>query len=73
MTARNDITGDLIATKGVTDAYRDNWDRIFGKKEVQQPDDQGPEFSDGCDHEGFPGGCQRFGHTVETCPHKDTK
>lgn len=29
MTARNEITGDLIATKGVTDAYRDGWDRIF--------------------------------------------
>lgn len=32
MTARNDITGDSIATKGTTDAYRDNYDRIFGKK-----------------------------------------
>lgn len=32
MTARNDITGDMIQTKGSTDAYRDGWDRIFGKK-----------------------------------------
>lgn len=32
MTARNDITGDSIATKGTSDAYRDNYDRIFGKK-----------------------------------------
>lgn len=30
MTARNDITGDTIATKGTSDAYRDNYDRIFG-------------------------------------------
>lgn len=30
----------------------------------------GPDFEDGCDHEGFPGGCERFGHTVETCPDK---
>jgi hypothetical protein len=32
MTTRNDITGDLIATKGTSDAYRDNYDRIFGKQ-----------------------------------------
>lgn len=32
MTARNDITGDAIQTKGSNDAYRDAWDRIFGKK-----------------------------------------
>ena len=32
MVARNDITGDSIQTKGVTDAYRDNYDAIFGKK-----------------------------------------
>lgn len=33
MTARNDITGDNIQTKGSNDAYREGWDRIFGKKE----------------------------------------
>ncbi len=33
MTARNDITGDALRTKGSTDAYRSGWDRIFGKKE----------------------------------------
>ena len=32
MTARNPITGDLIASKPLTDAYRDNWDAIFGKR-----------------------------------------
>jgi hypothetical protein len=32
MTARNDITGDSIATKSSTEAYRDGWDAIFGKK-----------------------------------------
>lgn len=31
-TAKNDITGDSIATKETTDAYRDGYDRIFGKK-----------------------------------------
>ena len=33
MVARNDITGDSIQTKGVTDKYRDNYDLIFRKKE----------------------------------------
>lgn len=32
MAARNDVTGDNITTKSPSDAYRDNWDRIFGKK-----------------------------------------
>jgi hypothetical protein len=27
-----------------------------------------PEFFDGCDKEGFPGGCVRMGHTPENCP-----
>jgi hypothetical protein len=31
-TAKNDITGDSIITKKPSDAYRDNWDKIFGKK-----------------------------------------
>jgi len=45
MTARNDITGDVIATKVASDAYRDNFDAIFRKKpepvkvvEVQEPE-----------------------------------
>ena len=32
MVAKNDITGDSIQTKGVTNAYRDNYDIIFNKK-----------------------------------------
>lgn len=32
MAAKNDITGDSIQTRGVSDAYRDGWDRMFGKK-----------------------------------------
>lgn len=28
----NDITGDSILTKSSTEKYRDNWDKIFGKK-----------------------------------------
>lgn len=33
MASKNDITGDSIQTKATSDAYRDNYDRIFGKKE----------------------------------------
>ena len=32
MAAKNDITGDSIQTRTVTDTYRDNYDKIFGKK-----------------------------------------
>lgn len=31
----------------------------------------GPDYEDGCDHEGFVGGCKRLGHTPETCPYQD--
>lgn len=30
--AKNDVTGDSIKTKNVTDKYRDGWDRIWGNK-----------------------------------------
>ena len=28
---RNDVTGDLLMTKPVSDSYRDNYDKIFRK------------------------------------------
>jgi hypothetical protein len=31
--SRNNITGDVQASRPATDAYRDNYDVIFGKKE----------------------------------------
>lgn len=35
MTARNDVTGDLIQTKTATDdKYAEGWERIFGKNKV---------------------------------------
>lgn len=43
MTAKNDITGDEIKTKGVvTQQFRDNFDRIFGKQKdvVEWPEDE---------------------------------
>lgn len=30
--AQNDITGDKIATKEITEEFRKGWDRIFGAK-----------------------------------------
>lgn len=37
MTARNDITGDVIKTKGVTtEKFRSEWDRIFGANKEQK-------------------------------------
>ena len=36
MTARNDITGDTIQTKGASAAYSEGWDRIFNKKKKQE-------------------------------------
>ena len=35
MTTRNDITGDVIATKTTSDAYRNNYDAIFRKPKVE--------------------------------------
>lgn len=36
-TARNDFTGDALRTKPSTQKYRDNWDKIFGKKKQEKP------------------------------------
>lgn len=33
MASNNDITGDPIKTKSVSNKYRDNYDKIFNKKE----------------------------------------
>lgn len=34
MVAKNDVTGDNIASKKTTEVYRKNWDRIFKKKKT---------------------------------------
>lgn len=39
MAAKNDITGDSIQTRGSSDAYRNNFDLIFRKKEKKVEDD----------------------------------
>jgi hypothetical protein len=33
MASRNDVTGDVIQSRILSAEGRDNWDRIFGKKE----------------------------------------
>lgn len=37
MVARNDVTGDAIQTKGVSNAYRDHYDEIFRKGKDMTP------------------------------------
>ena len=32
MATKNDITGDALKSKPASQKYRDNWERIFGKK-----------------------------------------
>jgi hypothetical protein len=36
MTTRNDVTGDEIKTKEITDKYRENFDLIFGKPKPEE-------------------------------------
>jgi hypothetical protein len=36
LTTSNDITGDRLATKPATEAYKEGIERIFGKKERKQ-------------------------------------
>lgn len=47
MATKNDITGDLIQTRTVTQTYRDNYDLIFGnkngRKDEKKTDETEPE------------------------------
>ena len=36
MASHNEITGDALVSKKTNDNYRDNYDRIFGKKKNVQ-------------------------------------
>jgi hypothetical protein len=35
--AVNEITGARLVSRAPTEAYKDGWDRIFGKKEEEKP------------------------------------
>ena len=48
MVARNDITGDAIQTKGVSNAYRDNYDLIFKKNNMSPSIEQMKKGTCGC-------------------------
>lgn len=37
MTAKNDVTGDLLKSKTNNKKYADNYDRIFSKKKNDKP------------------------------------
>lgn len=39
-TARNDITGAALRMKAATENFRSGWDRIFGNKHEEQPQEQ---------------------------------
>ena len=41
MASHNEITGDSLVSKLNNDNYRDNYDRIFGKKNVQKQEATG--------------------------------
>lgn len=36
MATKNDVTGDNIQSKVNSQAYKDNWDLVFGKKKDDQ-------------------------------------
>lgn len=38
MATKNDVTGDTIQTKNTSDLYRQNWEKIFGKKKKKKDD-----------------------------------
>ena len=42
MTAKNDITGDEIKSRGNSNEFADGWERIFGKKKDNVATDQVP-------------------------------
>jgi len=41
MATKNDVTGDAIQTKLASDAYRQNWERIFGKRPKKKKKEDG--------------------------------
>lgn len=47
MVTRNNITGDKIQTKPSTDCYRNNYDRIFNRGDVEAPEVIGVDMAEG--------------------------
>jgi hypothetical protein len=44
MATTNDVTGDVIATKTISEQYRSNYDAIFRKKPQRVPEEVTPEI-----------------------------
>lgn len=40
MATRNSITGDRMVSKTTSEEYRNNWNKIFGKKEEEDKDEE---------------------------------
>jgi hypothetical protein len=52
MTAKNDITGDLIKSRYSNDAYAAGYERIFGNKnKAENPENEAKETSEVNDEE----------------------
>ena len=49
MAAINDITGDAIQTRKSSEAYRNNYDLIFGKKKSTKESDLANKKGTSCD------------------------
>ena len=49
MAAINEITGDAIQTRKSSEAYRNNYDLIFGKKKSTKGQDSDSKKSTSCD------------------------
>jgi len=58
MSTKNDITGDSLVSKASNEAYRNNFDNIFGKKKEQQTVN---EYDDEHDHEDGEWTCDHCG------------
>lgn len=43
MVAKNDVTGDSIRSKVPSKEYKDNYDKIFGKKEDKEEPKEWPD------------------------------
>lgn len=40
MTTKNEITGDSLITRASSEAYRNNWDKIFGTKKKDKQEQE---------------------------------
>lgn len=46
MTTKNEHTGDALTTRASSEAYRSNWDKIFGTKEEEPVVEGTPPVTD---------------------------